>query len=110
MKKNQWKYLDSYVKSFKKNEGCSEQPTLLPYLVIYFRQAFEKLGVGDVDVPEYFNWDDETAEEFFSWGHNSRWNHVFTYMLLQNLKEYVNILKKDMSKNNIKDFHIKIRR
>lgn len=101
-----WKYLDEYVKSYKENEGVSEIAGFLPKLVVYFREALDKLGFTDCDVPDIFCWDEETAEDFLTWGHNSRWNHTFSCYLDDNLEEYVQILKDLMDKNELKDFEL----
>lgn len=106
VKRNIWKYLNSYVKTYKENNGCSERPPYLPMLVIYFRYALDKLGLSDVDVPQLFHWDEETAEDFLTWGHNSRWGNTFNIMLFDHLEEYVNILKESMINECIKDFEV----
>lgn len=103
-----YKYLHQYVRNFLRNEGCSEHPQYLPLVVIYFREALDKLHIPDDEVPSIFGWDDETADDFFSWGHNSRWNHTFSCMLYANIDEYVDLLKKLMEKNNLEDFEVKL--
>lgn len=101
-----WKYLNEYVESYKKNQGVSEIPGFLPKLIVYFREALDKLGLNDGNVPEMFDWDDDTAEDFFTWGHNSRWNHTFGCYLDDNLEEYVQILKDTMENAGVKDFEL----
>ena len=71
-KESNFKFLDRYVESFKALQGGSEEPCKLPYLVVYFRIALDKLGITDSDVPAFFRWPKYRAEDFWSWGHNSR--------------------------------------
>lgn len=106
MKQKKWKYLDEYVQSYKDHDGYSEIPGCLPKLVVYFRIALDKLGIYDSYVPEYFGWDDYHAEDFLSWGHNSRWNHTFNCQLYGRLNKYVRMLKQDMNQAGIPDFDI----
>lgn len=106
--KKKWEYLESYIESYKKNGGIGELPGLLPKLVIYFRYAFEKLGIYDSYVPIFFSWDEYNTEDFLTWGHNSRWAHTFNRNLYCNLKKYTNKLKREMNANGIKDFKLDI--
>ena len=108
VKRDLWKYLNSYVKSYKENNGCSEHPHYLPMLVIYFRYAFDKLGINDVEVTKFLGWDGETAEDFLTWGHNSRYAHTFNIMLYDHLEEYVDWLKNAMLASDIQDFPVEI--
>lgn len=108
VKRDLWKYLNSYVKSYKDNEGYPEHPHYLPMLVIYFRYAFDKLGINDVEVTDLLDWDEETAEDFLTWGHNSRYSHTFNSMLFDHLEEYVDLLKNAMINSGIKDFPVEI--
>lgn len=63
-----------YVADYIANEGMGPGGTRLPDLVIWFRETLEK---NDIDIPDYFNWDDDWREDFYSWGHNSRWGNTF---------------------------------
>lgn len=105
--KKQYQYLDVYAKRFKKRDGASEKDGYLPKLVVYFRKALDKMGIDDYYVPIIFGWDDDTAEDFYTWGHNSRWNHTFSYMALRDLTRYVTILKILMQNAKINDFEVK---
>lgn len=102
----EFKYLDDYVKLYK--DGSERSSRYLPKLIIYFRQAFEKLGIDDNIVPNFFGWDKETGEDFWSWGHNSRWNHTFDSMLSGDTDDYVELLKQKMIEKGIKDFEVKL--
>lgn len=101
-----FKYLDEYINDYVKNNGLSTEPGYLHKLIIYFRKAFDKLGMSDNCVPEFFDWDDETSEDFFTWGHNSRWSNTFATMLDNNLNDYVDKLKSTMVNNEIDDFKV----
>ena len=76
--------LSRYVKHFEKTEGGNEKDSYLPYVVIWFRELLDKAGYED-DAPEVFGFDEDETEEFYSWGHNSRWNHVFATWLESNM-------------------------
>lgn len=72
------KNLYQYFKYWLLNQ-CAEHDRYLPNLVIWFREIFDRAGIDDV--PEYLGWDADMAEDFWSWGHNSRWNHTFSVWL-----------------------------
>lgn len=76
--------LSRYVKRFEKSEGGNEKDSYLPYVVIWFRELLDKAGY-EGSVPELFGFDEDETEEFYSWGHNSRWNHVFATWLESNM-------------------------
>lgn len=97
-----YKYLNQYVKYFDEHNGQSEDDDYLPKLVVYFRRVLE----DKVDLQEFFGWDNDTAEDFYSWGHNSRWANTFAHELLIDLEYYVYLLLKHMKANNIKDFEV----
>lgn len=101
-----FKYLDSYVKLYE--SGSELGGRYLPKLIIYFREVFDKIGLTDDGVPEFFGWDENTAEDFWSWGHNSRWSHTFDAFLADNLEHYVALLKDTMEQEGIEDFEIKL--
>lgn len=69
------------------DKADSRQCARLPNLIIWFRETLEN---NDVDVPEYFGWTEEWAEEFYSWGHNSRWANVFaSWLEPDDIEEYL---------------------
>ena len=70
--------VQKYIKEYIYNEGLSNKPMCLPNLIVWFRKTLEN---NDIDVPEYFGWTKEWKEEFYSWGHNSRWANVFACWL-----------------------------
>lgn len=71
---NKYPNVQRYVADYIENEGRGPGGTRLPDLVVWFRETLEKNGI---DVPGYFEWTEEWREEFYSWGHNSRWGNVF---------------------------------
>lgn len=77
--------LKGYVESFIQDGGMNPDPSLLADLTVYVRKL-------DIDVPSFFDWDEETTEDFYSWGHNSRYANVLEPMLWSNLEEYVSLL------------------
>jgi hypothetical protein len=101
---NKYKHLTEYISSYKANGGASEKPPYLPKLVVYFREALEDTVEN---IPDFFGWDDETAEDFFTWGRNSRWAHTFNRMLGEHLPEYVDLLVDFMEETGTKDIEIK---
>ena len=72
-KLNKYPNLTKAVKHYEDTDGDSEHEGYLPNLIVWIRQVLPI----DIDPAEYFEMDDETAEDFYSWGHNSRWNHTF---------------------------------
>ena len=83
--------LKKYAKHFEKTDGDSEIAGFLPFIVIWFRDLFKEAGINDGQVPIEFEMDDDTAEEFWSWGHNSRYANVFEPYLLDNLDFCIDI-------------------
>ena len=83
--------LKKYAIHFEKTEGDSEITGYLPFVVIWFRELFEKAGIDDGQVPILFEMDNDTAEEFWSRGHNSRYANVFSWYLLSNLDFCIDI-------------------
>lgn len=66
--------VQKYVEDYIKTDGITPCTDRAPNLIIWFRETLEKHGV---DIPEFFDWDNDLAEDFYSWGHNSRWGHTF---------------------------------
>lgn len=83
--------LKKYAIHFEKTEGDSEIGGYLPFVVIWFRDLFKKAQIDDGEVPVLFEMDDDTAEEFWSWGHNSRYANVFSWYILADLDFAINI-------------------
>lgn len=83
--------LKKYAIHFEKTDGDSEIDGFLPFIVIWFRDLFKEAGINDGQVPIEFEMDEETSEEFWSWGHNSRYANVFSWYLLSNLDFCIDI-------------------
>jgi hypothetical protein len=77
--------LKGYVENFIQVEGMNPNPDLLTPLTVYIRKL-------DIDVPSFFDWDDETTDYFYTWGHNSRYAHVFEPRLWYFLEDYLSLL------------------
>lgn len=60
-------------------ENGARQGTMLLPLTVWVRQVCDKYNL---DVEVICDWDEDTCEEFWSWGHNSRWHQVFECMML----------------------------
>lgn len=82
-------FLKKYVNNYIDTEGGRENGEYLPDLVVWFRFMFRALGIEDI--PEVLGWDEEMTEEFWSWGHNSRWNHVFDCWLEADVEDSVKV-------------------
>ena len=74
--------LKKCVESFIGLEGNSDRPDQIPDLIYYIKCM-------DMNEPNLFKWDKETTEEFYSWGHNSRYVHVLWPLLINNFNEYI---------------------
>ena len=76
--------LKKYALYFEKNKE-SEEAGFLPFVVIWFRDLFKRARIDDGEVPVLFEMDDDTAEDFWSWGHNSRYSNVFSWWILDDM-------------------------
>ena len=92
--------LKRYASYFEKNKD-SEEAGFLPYIVIWFRDLFKEADIGDELVPILFEMDDEVAEDFWSWGHNSRYSNVFSWWILDDLDFAIDVALQ-IIKNNPK--------
>lgn len=79
--------LRKYALHFDRTEGTAEEGGFLPFFVIWFRRLFDKTGIEDDQVPALFGYDDESdeANDFWNWGHNSRYANVFSCWLEQDI-------------------------
>jgi len=78
--------LKGYIESYIKNDGYPEENGCLPHFIYFFKRMCLD---NDIDVEQFFNWDEETAEDFYSWGHNSRWANTFSCCVDAKFKRYV---------------------
>jgi hypothetical protein len=74
--------LKKCVELFIGLEGNSDRPDQIPDLIYYIKCMH-------MIEPRVFEWDDETTEEFYSWGHNSRYVHVLWPLLINHFNEYI---------------------
>ena len=66
------------VKHFYETNGQAEHDGYLPNLIVWIRQVLDEVGE---DAAERFSMPQEVAEDFWSWGHNSRWANTFWFWL-----------------------------
>ena len=77
---NLLKELDRYpnlkraVEHFYDTDGEAEHIGKLPNLIVWIRVVMDELGY---DAAEFFEMSKERADDFYSWGHNSRWSNTF---------------------------------
>ena len=81
--------LKECVEEYVELNGDSKKQGYLPKLVVYVRCM-------GLDEPEFFGFDKEWADEFYSWGHNSRYVHVFNPLLYDNLEEYLEAILEEL--------------
>lgn len=60
---------------------------LMP-LTQWFRGHYN--NCPDVLIEEILCWDGDMIEDFWSWGHNSRWHHTFEDDMVDHFDDYVN--------------------
>lgn len=82
---NKYPNVQRYVADYIETEGAGPGGTRLPNLIIWIRETLER---NNIDVTEYFDWADDWREEFYSWGHNSRWGNTFIHWLSSDELEY----------------------
>lgn len=79
-------YLKSYVESYIENEGSADEIGKITKLTYFFKIMFMR---HDFNMQALFEWDDDTTEDFFNWGHNSRWANTFEGQMEGFLEGYV---------------------
>jgi len=87
--------LERVANSFIGLEGQSEDPRFLPDLIVYWRCMKEKYHLKEHRV---FDWDEDTAKDFYTWGHNSRYAHTFWAVLADNPDYYISAMIKQLDK------------
>ena len=80
--------LNSYVQSFIKNNGVPEETGCISNLVYFFKKMCTKYNL---DEEVLFDWDKETADDFYSWGSGSRWANTFASYLDCNFNKCIKI-------------------
>ena len=87
-KLKQYPFLESYVKSYIENEGIPENISCICRLTYFFKRMDIE---HELDMQSLFDWDDDTTEDFYSWGHNSRWANTFEGQMGGYLEDYVDV-------------------
>ena len=85
----QYPKLKECVENYIEINGCSQKRGYLPKLVVYVRCM-------RLDEPEFFGFDEEWSDEFYSWGLNSRYAHVFNPLLRENFEEYLEAILEEL--------------
>lgn len=80
----------------KLNKEDPFKSDMLSDITVYVRRL-------NIDEAEFFGWDEETAEDFYTWGHNSRYANVFEPMLFDNFQEYIDIILEYLEDSGIKE-------
>ena len=65
-------------------------------LTVYVRKM-------QIDAPEVFNYTDEEAEDFWGWGHNSRYGNVFEPILNERFEDHIWAIIDILDVNNTTD-------
>lgn len=81
-------FLKGYVQEYIDNNGMSTSVGSIPSLTFFFKMKCINNGLG---VDELFDWDVEYAEDFYSWGSNSRWANMFDSYLYDNFNQAVDV-------------------
>ena len=92
----QYPKLEAAINEYIKLNGRSKTPGHLSDFVYWLRCKIEKYFDGDPssitcwpnaeDNENEIDWD----EDFWSWGHNSRWGNTFTIWVAENFNDMVN--------------------
>ena len=77
--------LKECVDDFLKNDGMNPDSMCLTDLTVYIREL-------DIDEPCVFGWDGETTEDFYSWGHNSRYANVLEPLMAEYPEHHISCL------------------
>lgn len=80
--------LEKAVNHFMTSKGESEEPGCIAHFVYFFKQKYLDNGVNPDDM---FGWDEQTSEDFWSWGSNSRWSNTVTCYILSEFSRCVDI-------------------
>lgn len=75
---NKYKHLKQYYMDYLEHKGKAEHDGCFPNLIIWIREV---MGDDQYKITEYLNMTEDAEEEFYSWGHNSRWSHVVEPMI-----------------------------
>jgi len=85
---NYYPNLKKALRSYIDNEGKSEQSGHIPKFVYFFKKMCNEKGL---DPDEIFEWPEDIAEDFWTWGHNSRWAHTGSVWIEDHLEECIQL-------------------
>lgn len=74
--------LKSVVDKFIACDGLHTTPGRLCDLTVYIRML-------NLEEPDFFGWSNYYFEEFYSWGHNSRYGNVLEPLMCWNLNRHI---------------------
>lgn len=70
---DKYRFLKRYWVNYTQYQGKAEHDGCFPNLILWLRLAIDDDAELAADLLEM---DDDEREEFYSWGHNSRWAHI----------------------------------
>lgn len=74
--------LERYFNDYVESDGALLEDCRLPNLIMWIRLLVEPDKGEWTDPTEFFEMEDDDAEEFCSWGSNSRWKNVFMPLVM----------------------------
>ena len=77
----QYPNLKKAVESYYNNDGKPEKEGRLPNLIVWIRVMCDNCMS---DATDFFEMSEDEKEDFWSWGHNSRWSNTFWSYLDRN--------------------------
>lgn len=84
----QYPYLNQYVNEYIINNGQSKTVGILSALTFFFKMMCINNNLNEMLL---FDWDEETAQDFYTWGSNSRWSNTFNAYLATNFNKCIDI-------------------
>ena len=85
---NKYPNLKKALRFYIDHEGDSEKEGHIPLFVYFFKQMYNE---HDIDLDALFDWSEEISEDFWSWGHNSRWAHTGSMWIEDHLDECIEL-------------------
>jgi len=84
------------IEEYIVNDGLATVPGYIPNLIYYIKLL-------NLDEPSFFDWDEHDTEEFYSWGHNSRYVHVLQPNVYCNFNDYLERILNYLELSKIKE-------
>ena len=85
---NNYPNLKKALRDYIDNEGDSEQKGHIPKFVYFFKKMYMLHGI---DLDALFDWPEDIAEDFWTWGSNSRWAHTGSMWIEDHLEECIEL-------------------